>query len=244
MGNAIYLPRVDSTNNYAANLLAGRLAQAPTAIMTFDQRAGKGQRGNSWTTQAGKDLAISFICAPQIPIKQAPQWNMLLAVWIAEHLANTLNLDAIKVKWPNDIYFQQKKVGGILVENQFSGKQVVHSIFGLGLNVNSPGILEFNSTSLAEITQKPLDLFAFANALQGSFMKFHADFTRHPFQHWHINRYYQYLLGYQENHTFSDNKRGRFKARVLEVDEHGRLVLLAAQHGKLRYDVKELQWHF
>lgn len=244
MGNTIFLPKVDSTNNYAATLLAGSLAQAPTAIMTFQQEAGRGQRGNSWSCEPGKDLAISFICNPNIAIREMVNWNLLLAVWTADYLVHHLSIEAIKVKWPNDIYYQDKKLGGILIENQFSGKQIASSVFGFGLNINSSANASYCSVSLKEIAGRPVDIHSFANDLAENFKAFHKEFIRYPFENWHINRYYQYMYGFQSTRTFSDSKRGAFNARILGVDDNGRIILDSNQFGKLYYDIKELQWHF
>lgn len=134
--NLIVLEEVSSTNDYLKELLSNikPLAEA-TAIMARHQTRGKGQRGSVWTTSPGENLTFSFNLYPtNLEVAKSFNLNMLLCLAIRRWLL-AMNLPAT-VKWPNDIYINNKKIGGVLVENQLSGHQIHTSIIGIGLNIN------------------------------------------------------------------------------------------------------------
>lgn len=129
------LDEVDSTNDHAKQMLREGLLQPFDVVVAESQTAGKGQRGNRWEGQAGKDLMFSFLLPlEQLPIDQSFRINAFLSVVILEVL-QSLGLEEVKVKWPNDIYVKQKKICGMLIENQLRRQQIHQSIVGVGLNV-------------------------------------------------------------------------------------------------------------
>jgi BirA family biotin operon repressor/biotin-[acetyl-CoA-carboxylase] ligase len=132
----IYLPEVDSTNSYLIRLLeAGNELIEGTTFYTSCQNRGRGQLNNSWESEPGCNLAFSMLLKPTfLPLTEAFVLSELTALAIAD----TLNavLPGFTIKWPNDIYHDDRKAVGILIENRLSGKHIQQSIIGVGVNLN------------------------------------------------------------------------------------------------------------
>ncbi|WDF68562.1 biotin--[acetyl-CoA-carboxylase] ligase [Sphingobacterium oryzagri] len=155
--NLIVLEEVSSTNDYLKELLSNiKPLPEATAIMAKHQTRGRGQRGSTWITQAGANLTVSFNLYPNnLAIPKLFNLNMLVCLGIRHWLAS-MNLSA-SVKWPNDIYIGDKKIGGVLIENQLSGEIIRSSIIGIGLNINQldfPTELRHKTTSIRCETQQ------------------------------------------------------------------------------------------
>lgn len=131
----IELDSIDSTNNYAMRLIDADTAQAGLTVIATEQTQGKGQRGRHWKDMPGQSLLTSIICTPQCPLDQQFVFSGAVAVAIA-HTLNQLHEGwDVRIKWPNDIIINDKKAGGILIENVLRGNQWSFSIIGLGLNI-------------------------------------------------------------------------------------------------------------
>ena len=141
IGNStIKLDAIASTNDYLRELLTkGEEITEGTVVIAENQHGGKGQRGKEWVSEPGENLTFSILLYPRF-LMASDQFELSKAIslGIVSYLQDTLpvNVSGIKVKWPNDIYIGREKVCGILIENAVSGNQVVHSIIGIGLNVN------------------------------------------------------------------------------------------------------------
>jgi len=154
--NLIVLDELSSTNDYLKELLSNikPLAEG-TAIMARYQTKGRGQRGSSWLTAKDENLTFSFLLYPDnLAGDETFRLNMLICLGIQQALAQ-YNINAT-VKWPNDIYVQDKKIAGILIENKLKGGIVRSSIIGVGINVNQrsfPAAIAEKATSLLLETQ-------------------------------------------------------------------------------------------
>ena len=129
-----HLAETDSTNTYLQQLDADRHLPEGYIVYTDAQRAGRGQRGNSWESQPGKNLTFSLLLRPEhIPANQ----QFLLSQAVSLAVTDVLNRYAsgFSIKWPNDIYWEDKKIAGILIENVLSGSTFARSIVGIGLNI-------------------------------------------------------------------------------------------------------------
>lgn len=133
----ITLNEIDSTNDYLKERLSKSTpVNEGTVIMAVDQKKGRGQRGNSWVGEAGKNLTFSILLNPSfLTVDEQFDLNITISSSIIQTLKPLLG-DQVLVKWPNDIYVGDKKLGGILIENMISGSEWKHSIVGIGINVN------------------------------------------------------------------------------------------------------------
>jgi len=106
-------------------------------VACHTQTAGRGQRGNSWESEPGRNLTFSLLLRPHtLGPAQAFRMSMLVAIAVAEWLGSEMPGLHATVKWPNDIYIGDRKICGILIENSFVGQQFDHAIVGIGINVN------------------------------------------------------------------------------------------------------------
>ena len=146
--NIIWLDTIDSTNSEALR----RLAELPsmTVLAAREQTAGRGQRGNTWFTEPGKNLTFSIIVKfgdGELHASQVHWLNYLISVVVAEFLQS--HGIWCKVKWPNDVYVGKNKICGILIENSLKGEWVHAAVVGVGLNVNQREFPQLaNATSL------------------------------------------------------------------------------------------------
>ena len=156
----IELEFTESTNNYAMQLINDDKAQPGTAIVARTQGGGKGQRGRKWIDMPGESLLMSIIVTPKQPLTEQFVFSASVAVAIANVLQNLLPDTPIAIKWPNDIIINDKKAGGILIENVFRGSVWTHSVIGLGMNVNQTSFSEMlpNAISLQLATGGAYDL--------------------------------------------------------------------------------------
>ena len=160
--NVLFLPEVESTNTYAINLLRNVNAIEGTVIYTNNQTQGKGQRGTVWSSEIGKNITLSIILQPKfLSINQSFYLSKITALACYDVLTEILDASHydIKIKWPNDILVNKKKIGGILIENNLNGSHIQHAVIGVGLNVNQQNFGELGdiATSLFKEKNKNYD---------------------------------------------------------------------------------------
>jgi BirA family biotin operon repressor/biotin-[acetyl-CoA-carboxylase] ligase len=167
------LDTVGSTNNYAMQQVYDGLAKHGMAWFAKEQTAGKGQRGKNWTGQKGKNIAMSLVLEPE-KFKIASQFHLsaLVALSCAEFLKTHAGGE-IKIKWPNDLYWRDRKAGGILIENKLQGKIWKWAVVGIGINVNQDSFSQDlkHAISLKQVTGKTFDVIELAKQLQMLLMK-------------------------------------------------------------------------
>lgn len=147
---------LDSTNDFAYELLKENNIQNGTIIWSINQKKGRGQKGNKWLSENGKNLTFSIIYFPQNLINPLNQFilNQTVTLAIIDFLKKELPDETPKIKWPNDIYIGKNKISGILIENQILGSNIQSSIIGVGININQTEFPKeiLNPTSLKLIT--------------------------------------------------------------------------------------------
>jgi BirA family biotin operon repressor/biotin-[acetyl-CoA-carboxylase] ligase len=150
MGHSlVFMPECHSTNDEASRLIeTNSNVLEGTLVITNNQTAGRGQRGNSWISEAGKNLTFSLVIKPTF-LSALDQFflNKAFSLGLFDYLRTVGNTD-VKIKWPNDIIVNNKKICGILIENHIQGQHLQHSIVGIGLNVNQNNSLLPTATSM------------------------------------------------------------------------------------------------
>ncbi len=153
----ILLAETPSTNSYVARHV--ETLPVPCAVRAVAQTAGRGQRGNSWEAEPGRNLTLSFLLRPEGIL---PREQFAVSEAVALAVCDTLQAHGIEaeVKWPNDIYVGDKKICGILIEHSLYGHEIRYSIAGVGLNVNQEAFLSDapNPVSMAQLTGRQYDL--------------------------------------------------------------------------------------
>jgi len=235
----IHLDTVDSTNNYTAKLVRTGQIQSGAVILTDEQVAGRGQRGNTWETDAGTNLISScYIEHDNLSVDH----QFRLSQWVSLAICKVLERMHVsaKIKWPNDIYVGDKKIAGILIENSLGSKGVNSSIIGVGLNVNQ---VEFNvnratSIKLETGNHNLLDaiLYAYINALNEFHVLLHQPEELKK-------RYLKNLYRNKERHAFlvADTQ---VLGKILTVQDNGRLVV-EFDLGQIQdFDIQEISFVF
>ena len=232
------LDTVDSTNNYAMQQLQDGLAKHGSAWFATEQTAGKGQRGKTWASEKGKNIAMSFVLEPeQLRITSQFYLSAVVALACFEFLKQYAG-DEMKIKWPNDLFWRDRKAGGILIENKFQGKAWKWAVVGIGINVNQTGFDKelVNAVSLKQITGKNFDTVALAKELHKLVMKNLAE-SRTTDEI--LQQYNQHL--YKINELVTLRKTGvKFNTVIKEVSATGRLITVDAIERE--FDFGEVEW--
>ena len=232
--NIIRLDSVDSTNDYLQKLILKTTVQEGTVVIANEQFSGKGQRGNFWMSESGKNLTLSIFLLPKfLHVSDNFLLNKIISLGVFDMLSEIPGV-VINIKWPNDIYANGKKTGGILLENSVSGNFIQNSIAGIGLNVNQT---EFDNLPLASsiknIFTKEFDLNMLLSSLLSSLEKRYLQLRSNQLEK--INRDYLcalYRLNEKSNFVF---KKERITARITGVSREGKLQL-QKDSGKVPFD--------
>jgi len=232
-------PICQSTNEMAHHLLEIGEHKPPFVFQSQEQTAGKGQQNSKWEAEPGKNLTFTMAVPGN---KQEAQWQAFwnmhlctsLAAWLNEHL---LMEGMFQVKWPNDIYAQNKKVAGILIQNQLSGYLIETSLVGIGLNVNQLNFSVEKAMSLSGLTKKTFDL----DQLLESWLQYFAPtmpdliFEKQAIK----KNYLKHLYLFQENHWFQNPEGQKFAGRIADVDDQGNLWV-ETSNGLRKFANKEI----
>lgn len=217
----IEFDEIDSTNNYAMKLINDDNAEPGLTIVARKQTAGKGQRDRKWTDEAGKSLLMSIVVCPKHSLEDQFAFNAAIVVSIANVLQNFMPQARVRIKWPNDLIINDKKAGGLLIENVLHGSQWKFSIVGLGLNVMQAEMGEGlpNATSLYREGYLAKDLNSIREVLCQHIMaavNFPAPISRT------MDQYNRYL--YKRNELQVLEQGGSIiETTIVEATEDGRL---------------------
>jgi len=165
IGKSVYsYDALDSTND-AASQLGEKGAKEGACVFAEYQKKGRGRRGRSWVSPKGKNLILSVLLRPKLSPSQVSRITLMAGVSAVRAIRSVIS-QHLGIKWPNDILYQGKKVGGILTEMSAEADEVHFIVLGIGINVNAdPAELPPGSTSLKAISGKPVDRPGFARAL-------------------------------------------------------------------------------
>ena len=221
----LWSPACGSTNAEAQRLIGENRASEGCTVATGYQTAGRGQRGNQWEAAAGENLTLSVVWMPTF-LAAGQQFLLSQAVALAVHdwAAALLGpAPALRLKWPNDLYYGTQKLGGILIENALIGPQIQHSVVGIGLNVNQLAFGIPTASSLAALTGRAYDLGPLAarllECLERRYLQLRAG------QVGTLRRaYLQVLYRYQEPHAYEVAGQ-RVHGQIVGVGEDGRLAV-------------------
>lgn len=159
----IELHSIDSTNNYAMGLVHAGMALHGMAVFAHEQLKGKGQRNKVWNSEKGRNIALSLVLEPAGLSPRSPFYlSMAMANAVRAFLERYLP-EGVSIKWPNDIYWRDRKAAGILIENIWKGGEWKFAIAGIGININQTqfGVLQSTAVSLKQASGKeypPLEL--------------------------------------------------------------------------------------
>lgn len=244
----VYIKRLDvtdSTNRYARDEAVALWREAAgkqlVAVTARHQTAGRGQRGNVWSSKEGENLLLSMLVRPGSSLEVANQFLLSQAVTVSLHAAMKCYGIETKLKWPNDIYVGNRKLAGILVELDYSGAFVEQAIVGIGLNVNQT---EFPPMDRVPVSMKMLlgkdipvddvlrDVIECFGRYYTGICTGEADAV--------ATEYKELLLGIGEERHFVDSQ-GSFMATIEGTEPDGHLLLRRSDGTLSRYAFKEVE---
>jgi BirA family biotin operon repressor/biotin-[acetyl-CoA-carboxylase] ligase len=237
----IYLPTCHSTNDIAAELVRSGASMEGAVVITDDQTKGRGQRGTTWVAQQGMNLTLSVVFIPVfLPIAEQFLISQAMALGISSYLRNYS--DKVKIKWPNDIYIDNKKICGTLIENSVQGRSLASSVVGIGVNINQSVFDNPRATSLAQI-------FGHHFILNEEFSK-----LVHHLDAWYLKlksikhreeikrAYLENLFGYNQSCLF------RYQNEIVSgivtgITNYGKICIRFENDSEIKeLDLKEVEW--
>ncbi|MGY0039577.1 biotin--[acetyl-CoA-carboxylase] ligase [Pedobacter sp. NJ-S-72] len=241
--NLIKLLAVDSTNNFLKRMVSNsEPLPEGTVIMAENQYEGRGQAGSKWHAEPGKNLTFSILLRPSfLPLGEQFNLNMTISVAIQKALL-CITGTGLTIKWPNDIYFGDKKIGGMLLENIVSGSRIKACIVGIGINVNQEVFeagLQQRAGSIFQILQSHVDLITLlaeiCSHIEAGYLKLKAG-NHAGLRNEYLNSLYQFNVkaNYRQNGEIIEGK-------ITDVSENG-LLSLETSNGLKTYNFKEIEF--
>lgn len=233
-----------STNAWLGHEVAekgSRLSEGYTVI-THHQTQGRGQRGNTWEAEAGKNLTFSVLMRPVwLPVSK--QFGLSMAVALAVHdMLSDFDTD-FRIKWPNDIIWQNKqKICGILIENTVQSGRLTHSIIGIGININQQHFVDRKAVSLSKIAGQKIDkeavLERLLSCLEARYLQLRTYYDKLK------SDYLNHLLHFGQEADYKRTADGwLFSGKITDVSDHG-LLLIETATGPKTFGFKEIAFSY
>jgi len=238
MKNRFYINQTPSTNALSWEMNRENALPDGFVVHTDYQSAGKGQPGNSWESAAGKNLLFSIVLHPHhVPMDRLFLISQLVSMAIKKALDEYTS--DISIKWPNDIYWKDKKLAGILIENSLQGTKIKTVVVGIGLNVNQKKFESDapNPVSLLQITGRRQNRKLLLNRICENINCLYTDFDIEK-----ICAEYASSLYRKEGFYSFQTENESFQAKIIEVHQNGQLELETRKGERKEFYFKEVQF--
>lgn len=237
----VYLTDCHSTNDEASKRLDQRTVSEGSIIITDNQTKGRGQRGNQWISEPGKNLIFSLVLQPTFLVP-ADQFylNMTISLAVTDFFSDYVQ--GVKIKWPNDIFHADSgKLGGVLIESSINSLSIESSIVGIGLNINQVDFTVPNATSLSKLTHQDFNLLELFRLLVLHIEKRYLELKKGMHSKL-LSDYLNQLFRYEEWAKYEDNEV--FIGRIIGIDKDGRLIIEKENGFVNHYAFKEVKFLF
>jgi BirA family biotin operon repressor/biotin-[acetyl-CoA-carboxylase] ligase len=237
----IHLPETDSTNKFLQMLSETEELPSGSIVLADYQTEGRGQSGNSWESARGQNLMFSVLFRPvDIPANK----SFVISEMASLSVKYTLDkyIPDISVKWPNDIYYKNLKITGILIENTVIRSTIYRSVIGIGMNVNQItfGTNLPNPVSMAQVTGHLFNRMAVMDDFRMIFAAQSERLNRRGYDALH-NDYLNVVYRKEGYHKYACNKE-IFEAKIYDIEPDGHLILEQADGIRSRYAFKEVTY--
>jgi BirA family biotin operon repressor/biotin-[acetyl-CoA-carboxylase] ligase len=242
----VFLSEVNSTNTYAMNLLRDVNVIEGTVIYTDNQTNGRGQRLAQWHSSIATNLTLSCILKPSFLQTDSVFYLSKISALAVYDLLTEILSDSqydIKIKWPNDILVNKRKIAGILIENNINRTVLQHAVIGIGINVNQVDFGDLNSIaiSLRQLTNQQYDRKIVLEKLCAHIEKWYLKLKLSKFED--IDEAYSHrLFGKNQIIDFKKQDGLLFKGYIKGVTKEGKLVVEMIDSSVYYFDIKELQF--
>ncbi|MFC2125820.1 biotin--[acetyl-CoA-carboxylase] ligase [Bacteroidota bacterium] len=235
---AFFLPKCHSTNDIASEMASKKSAKEGTLIYTNDQFLGRGQRGNTWKSQPGKNLTFSVIFHPGF-LRISDHFLLNIFTSLALHdFLTVYTPENLKIKWPNDIMYGGSKIAGILIENSIRSNRFEYSAIGIGLNINQQEFQMENAISMLQICNQEFNidemLELLSMYLENRYNQLKSLTVKSLYRDYMSVMYWK-----DEIHVFRSNET--FNGMIRGIDDSGRLMV-ETDHGVSSYMFKEIEY--
>ncbi len=237
----IILDTVDSTNNYAMGLIQKRETINEIAIFAHEQSNGKGRRGKKWKSDKGENVMMSVIAQMQwLPVSRQFELSVAVALSCFD-LFRKYIFTSLFIKWPNDIFINDSKAGGILIENRFKGKIWQWAVIGMGLNINQEQFDEsiFTATSLKKETGKNYEVIKLAGELHELVLKRIEELKSGNFNKM-LEEYNKHLFARDKLIKLKKGARV-FETKIIAVSSSGELITKDSEERRFIFDEVEFK---
>lgn len=238
--NMMILDSVDSTNNYAMALVQNGDFRSGNAVLAMEQTAGKGRRGKRWKSNKGENILLSVPVEMQwLPLTQQFQLSVAVALACFDLLSENV-LANLFIKWPNDLFINDKKTAGILIDNIIRGNNWQWAIIGIGININQEKFegLNFMATSLSKETDNKYDVLLLAKKLHQLVLMRVLDLKKGSFER---------MLYVYNKHLYGKGKKVKlkkqnilFETEIAGVSSSGQLI--TKDNMERRFDFDEVEF--
>jgi len=236
----IKLDAIDSTNNYLKDLSRNSVVENFTAVHARFQTNGKGQMGSKWISQYYKNLTMSILIKNEsFENSQMFDLNVLVACSINQILQE-INLPNLSIKWPNDMMSDNKKIGGILIENLFSGNEI-NSIVGIGINVNQVYFEDLpNASSIKNLINIEFEIDQLVMLIVEK-IKFNYEIYLEQSSKFFWDYYNIHLFKKNIPMAFEDQSEHRFMGIIKGVDVNGKINIQLEDDSVLKAGLKDIK---
>ncbi len=237
---AVFLPSCDSTNSYAAEIAANNEVMDGTVFYTFCQTKGRGQRGNTWESADNENITMSVVLKPNF-LHAQDQWylSMAVAIAVAEAIQFFLK-QKVLIKWPNDIFIENKKIAGLLIENNLLGSSINQAIVGIGVNVNQSIFENSTATSIAILSNETISIQKVIEKIFEQLEKYYQLLQTN--KDLLFKTYYEKMLQYKTWATYYKGEE-TFNGKIIAVLPTGQLTM-ETEWGIKTFDFKEIKFIF
>lgn len=237
---------IGSTNTYLTGLKGGDPEFDYEVAVAGFQTAGRGQRGNTWESQPGKNLLFSVLAHPSsIDVSRQFFISQAIAMAVSDCVRDCIGPELgqyVSVKWPNDIYWKDCKMAGILIEHSVMGRCIQHTVVGVGLDVNQT-VFESdapNPISMANVAEHEFELEPLLQSVIDRFA-YYMERSDDEGMQTLDGQYHERMFRKEGLHLFHDAD-GDFMARIDHVEPNGCLVLETQDGEKRTYEFKQVQF--
>lgn len=236
----IKLSATDSTNDYLKQLHKENELNDYTVVTALSQMQGKGQMGTQWISESGKNLTFSVLVKNILVCQNTIfDFNVAVSVSIFQVL-QAFQVPNLSIKWPNDILAENKKIGGILIENGLKPNGTIDSIIGIGLNVNQEGFAGLPlASSLKNVTNSNFDLDELLLQLVYQIQKNIRQLSSQKVDFW--NTYSTHLFKINTPMPFEDELKHRFMGIIKSVTSDGKLAVMLEDDSIQYFGLKEVK---
>ncbi len=238
-----YFESLPSTNLKAVRGIQDGTTHHGMVIQAGDQTQGKGNGTNQWESEKGENLTFSLVVEPHF-LQPAEQFilTQVISMALYESISKTLPSENLFIKWPNDLYYNKKKIAGVLIQNYVKGQQINFAIIGVGLNVNQKIFLSDapNPASLIHFTENEMDIPSLLDEILKAFER-HYDALEDPQKRFELHqKYLDHLYLRNQWSNFSDIS-GTFSGKITGINDYGQLLIEDSNGNQRVFGFKEVK---